>query len=205
MSSCPNCGAITEEESTCPRCGATLPSDRSAKGLALASRIIGGACALAAAIQLIIDLAQNGSFTWSLISLASCALAWILVGFPMLAYRSPSIYMPIMVLASLIYLWGIERMTGGAWFLPLALPIAMAAMASAALSVFLCLKVKQRGPNIASFILFGCTLACLAIENVLSLHARGEWAFTWSAIVAISALPTAAILLGIQHRLRARR
>ena len=41
MTICVNCGAEAEGGSTCPRCGAQLPADRSAKGLALASGIVG--------------------------------------------------------------------------------------------------------------------------------------------------------------------
>jgi hypothetical protein len=204
MSICIQCGAEAEGGATCPRCGVDLPEDRSSKPLAIASGVIGAACGLGASAQLIIDFARNGAFGWSLVGLASCALAWILVGFPMLVYRRPAVFLPAMGASSLAYLWVLERLVGGAWFLPLALPIAIASMASGALSTLLCLKAKRRGPNVAAFILLGCALACLAIENALSLHFRGSWSFTWSAIVAASALPTAALLLGIQGRLRQR-
>jgi hypothetical protein len=204
MTICTSCGAEAEGGDTCPRCGAALPADRSAKGLALASGIVGAACGLGASAQLIVDYAAHGAFTWSLIGLASCALAWILIGFPMLTYRRPSLFLIAMGASAVAYLRVLERLVGGSWFLPLALPIALAAMASGCLSVLLCLRAKRRGPNVASFILFGVILACLAVENILSLHFRGAWSFTWSAIVAASALPTAVLLLGIQKRLRQR-
>jgi hypothetical protein len=202
MTICTSCGAEAAGGNTCPRCGANLPEDRSSKALALASGIIGVVCGLGASTQLIIDYAQHGAFEWSLVSLASSALAWLLIGFPMLTYRKPALFLSVMGGSSVAYLWVLERLTGGHWFLPLALPISLAAMASAFLAVWLCLRAKRRGPNIASFILFGGTIACLAVENILSLHFRGAWSFTWSAIVAASALPTALLLLGIQGRVR---
>jgi len=202
MITCPTCGAQAEGDSTCPRCGAKLPPDRSAKGLAMASDIIGAACGLSAVVQLIIDYAQNGRFGWSLIGLASCVVAWILIGFPMLVYRRPAVFLPIMAFSALAYLWILEVLTDGTWFLPIGLPIALAAIASSILPVILSTKAKQRGPNIAAFVLVAGTIACLAIENILSLSRQGCCSITWSGIVAVAALPTAFLLLGIQRRLR---
>jgi hypothetical protein len=202
MTICAICGAEAEGGDDCPRCGSPLPANRSAKALAFAAAIIGVVFGLLASAGMIVDYVNNGSFGWSLVGLASSVEAWLLVGFPMLNYRKPSLFLPFMGFSILVYLKLLELLTGGSWFLPLALPIAIAAFASASLSVFLCLKARRRGPNIAAFILFGCTLACLAVENVLSLHFRGEWSFTWSAIVAASAVPTALLLLDIQRRIR---
>jgi hypothetical protein len=200
---CADCGAEAEGGSTCPRCGAALPADRSAKALAFASAIIGAACGLAASVDLIADYARNGAFGWSLIGLASSALGWILIGFPMLVYRRPAIFLPAMGAAVIAYLWILDALTGGSgWFLPLALPIALASMVSGGLAALLCVKARRRGPNIGAFILFGSTLACVAIDAILSLHFRGEPILTWSGIVAVSALPVAFLLLGIQQRLR---
>jgi hypothetical protein len=202
MTTCMSCGAVAEGGSTCPRCGADLPEDRSSKSLALASGIIGAVCGLGTSAQLIVDYAQHGAFGWSLVSLASCAVAWLLIGFPMLTYRRPALFLPVMGASSIVYLWVLEKLTGGLWFMSLALPISLAAMAAASVTTLLCLRAKRRGPNLGSFILIGGTLVCIAIENILSIHFRGVWSFTWSGIVAASALPTALLLLGIQRRLR---
>jgi hypothetical protein len=199
---CAYCGAEAEGGDDCPRCGKALPANRSAKALALASILFGVACGLGASVEMIVDYTGHKEFGWSLIGLASSVVAWILVGFPMLTYRKPSLFLPVMGVSILAYLRILERLTGGSWFLSLALPISIAAFASASFSVFLCLRARKHGPNIASFILFGCTLACLAVENILSLHFRGACSFGWSGIVAASALPTAVLLLGIQRRIR---
>jgi len=205
MTLCVKCGAEAEGGSTCPRCGIALPADRSAKPLALASGIIGAGCGLAASVALIVDYAYNGSLGWSRIGLASSILLWLLVGFPMLSYRRPALFLPVMGAATLAYLWALDALTGGSpWFLTLGLPIALAAMASGGLSAVLCIKARRRGPNVAAFILFGSTLACLGVESILSLHSGGSIAISWSLIVAASTLPLAIILLGIQKRLRLR-
>jgi hypothetical protein len=202
MTTCTKCGAQAEGGSTCPRCGTLLPWDHSAKALAFASKIIAAACALFSAAAFALDYSRNGRFGWSLIALASAVLAWLLVGFPMLAFRKPALFLPVMGASALVYLLIIEKLSGGSWFLSLALPIALTAVVAAALPVFLSIKANRRGPNIGAFILFGGTIACLGIENVLSLHYRGSWSFTWSAIVAVAALSLAFLLLGIQSRLR---
>jgi hypothetical protein len=205
MTFCTACGAEAEGGSTCPRCGAPLPADRSAKALALASGIIGVTCGIAASVDLIIDYAQSGAFGWSRIGLASSLLGWLIIGFPLLTYRRPALFLPVMGAASLAYLWVLDALTGSSgWFFALALPLSLTVMVSGAISGLLCLRAKRRGPNIGAFVLLGCTLACLGVDAILSLHSNGSLSLTWSAIVAASTLPVAFLLLGIQHRLRQR-
>ncbi len=205
MTTCKHCGAEAEGGHSCPRCGAALPADRSAKALALASGIIGAACALAAAVDLVVDYAGNGSLGWSRICLASSVAAWLLIGFPMLNYRRPALFLVVMGATALAYLWVLDGLTGGpGWFLRLALPISLVVMASAALSTLLCVRARRRGPNVAAFILFGCTLACLGVEAILSVNEGGYIMISWSGIVAVATLPLAFLLLGLQHRLRHR-
>jgi hypothetical protein len=203
MSICEKCGAVAEGGSTCPRCGAALPANRSAKALARASSVIAAICLVSAAVDLGIDLSLHGRLGWSLIGLASSALGWMLIGFPMLVYRRPALFLAAMGAAILAYLWVLDGLTGATgWFLSLGLPIALAVMASGALAAFLSVKARRRGPNVGAFILISGTIACLALEGILSLHFRGRLVLTWSAIVAVSALPVAILLLGIQQRLR---
>jgi hypothetical protein len=202
MTVCVNCGSEIEAGDDCPRCGAPVSEERKGKALAFASAIVGAVFGIAAAVCMIVDLAGDGKLGWSVVGLASSVEAWLLVGLPLLAYRRPALLLLAMGVSSLAYLKTLESLVGGSWFLPVALPIAVAALASGSLSVFLCLRASKRGPNVAAFILFGGALACLAVENVLSLNSAGTWSFTWSGIVLVSALPTAVLLLGIQKRIR---
>jgi len=206
MTICGNCGAeAVGGSSNCPRCGTPLPADRSARGLGIASLAIGAVCAISAFTQALIDYSGDGRFDFSLVSLISSIAFWLLVGFPMLSYRRPALFLPVMAATIVAYLWGLERLTGGSrWFLPIALPIALAAMAAGGLTALACIKARRRGPNIAAFILIGCSVICTAIELILSLGSGGSPVAGWSAIVAAAALPTALLLLGIHHRLRRR-
>jgi hypothetical protein len=206
MTICEKCGAEAVGGSPdCPRCGARLPADRAARGLAVASMVIGAACAISAFTQLLIDYASDRRYDSSLVSLISAIAFWLLVGFPMLSYRRPALFLPVMAATIVAYLWALERLTGGSgWFLSIALPIALAAMAAGGLTALACVKARRRGPNIASFILIGCTAVCAAIELILSLGSGGSPVVGWSAIVAAAALPTAFLLLGLHHRLRRR-
>ncbi len=206
MTLCEKCEAEAVGGSpNCPRCGEALPADRSARGLGIASIVIGAVCALSAFTQLLIDYSGDGRFDFSLVSLISSIAFWFLVGFPMLSYRRPSLFLPVMAGTIIAYLWGLERLTGGGgWFFPIALPIALAAMAAGGLTALACVRARRRGPNVAAFILFGCTAACMAIELILSLGSEKSPIVGWSAIVAAATLPTALLLLGIHHRLRRR-
>jgi hypothetical protein len=204
MTVCQKCGAEAVGGSpNCPRCGSPLPKDRAAKGLAVASGILGAACALSAAISMLVDYCVRGSFGSSLIGLASSAAGWLLIGFPMLTYRRPALFLPVMAAAAIAYLWVLDRLTGGSgWFLSPALPIALAGMAAGGITAWACLRAARRGPNIAAIILLGCTAACVAIEGILSLGASGSIKLGWSAIVAVSAVPTAILLFSLTGRIR---
>jgi hypothetical protein len=204
MTVCQKCGAEAVGGSpNCPRCGASLPAHRAAKGLAIASGILGAACALSAAISMLVDYCVQGAFGSSIIGLASSAAGWMLIGFPMLSYRRPALFLPVMAATAIAYLWLLERLTGGSgWFLSLALPIALSGMAAGGATAWACLRAARRGPNIAAIILLGCTAACLAIEGILSLHASGSFRIGWSAIVAVSAIPTAILLFSLTGRIR---
>jgi hypothetical protein len=206
MTICVKCGAEAVGGSpNCPRCGSPLPADRAAKGLALASGIIAAACGVGAAVSMLVDYCLHGGFGSSLISLASSAAAWLLVGFPMLTYRKPALFLPVMAVVALAFLWTLELLTGGSgWFLSLALPIALALMIAGGLTAWACLRAKRHGPNIAALILLGCAAACLAIEGILSLDAAGALRIGWSAIVAAAAVPTAILLFGLNAGLRRR-
>jgi hypothetical protein len=205
MTVCARCGAEAVGGSpNCPRCGSPLPAGRAARGLAVASLVIGLACALGAVVNMIVDYALHGYLgAISLINLASSAAAWLLIGFPMLTYRRPALFLPVMGAVAIAYLWSLERLTGGSgWFLSLALPIALAGMAAGGLTTLACVRAARHGPNIAAIILLGCAVACVAIEIILSLRATGSVRFGWSAIVAAAAVPTAALLFGLNARLR---
>jgi hypothetical protein len=204
MTVCEKCGAEAVGGSpNCPRCGAPLPRDRAAKGLAVASGILGAACGLSAAIAMLVDYCVRGGFGSSIIGLASSVAGWLLIGFPMLSYRRPALFLPVMAAAAIAYLWVLDRLTGGSgWFLSLALPIALSGMVAGGATAWACLRAARRGPNIAAIILLGCTAACVAIENVLSLDATGSMKLGWSAIVAAAAVPTAILLFSLTGRIR---
>lgn len=204
MTVCARCGAEAVGGSpNCPRCGSPLPTGRAAKGLAIASLSIGAVACLGAAISMLVDYCLRGAFGPSLISLVSSAAGWMLIGFPMLTYRKPGVFLPVMAAVAIAYLWSLERLTGGSgWFLSLALPIALAGMALGGLTALACVRAARHGPNIAAIILLGCAAVCVAIESILSIRATGSVRFGWSAIVAAAAAPTAALLLGLNARLR---
>jgi hypothetical protein len=207
MTTCAKCGAEAVGGSpNCPRCGAPLPSDRSARGLAVASLVIGTACALGVVVNMIVDYALHGFIgTISLINLASSAAGWLLIGFPMLSYRRPAVFLPVMAAVAVAYLWVLERLTGGSgWFLSLALPISASGIVVGALTAWACWRAKRHGPNIAALILLGCTVVCMSIESILSLSASGALRLGWSAIVAAAAIPTAVLLFSLNGRLRRR-
>ncbi|MDP3177149.1 MAG: hypothetical protein Q8M76_04545, partial [Spirochaetaceae bacterium] len=189
-------------EGVCPRCGAK--AKRSGSGLV--SGILGAACGLGAAIQAVVDLSANGSLTWSRISIASCAIAWALVGLPLAGRGKPRLVSATLASSVIAYLWFLERITApGTWFLPIGLPIAASSMTAIGAVVYVSLRARRKGPNIAAFILVGAAAVCVSVDLILSLERGTGPLLGWSIIALASALPIAALLLDIQKRIRGSR
>jgi hypothetical protein len=204
MTSHSSCG-IEEEVSAPNNSDSIRCTDRWGGNLAAASFVIAALCVSGSLALLVIDYIGDGVFGFSILAVVSAVALWLVVGFPMLEHKKPIVFLPVMAVTSIAYLWAIERLTGGSgWFLSLALPIALAAIALFGLTVFICHRSTRQGPNIAAIVILGCTAVCVVVDNVISLNDVGTLRLGWSAIVAAAAVPTAILFFGLEMRLRSR-
>ncbi len=154
-------------------------------------------------ITLFVDLIVNKTVTWSLYPISSLILAWFLISTPLLF---PNI-LPLLyigeTLPPAIFLLVIDKIEDGQinWFLDVGLPIEAVVAVIAAIVIIGSIKIKNKGMNIAAFILFGAGLICLGIDFIVLKHTRGTFGVSWSLYVLTSTAVIGGFLLYLHYRL----
>ncbi|MCK5045638.1 MAG: hypothetical protein KAS22_03595, partial [Candidatus Heimdallarchaeota archaeon] len=149
------------------------------------------------------DLIVNKTVTWSLYPISSLILAWFLISTPLLF---PNI-LPLLyigeTLPPAIFLLVIDKIEDGQinWFLDVGLPIEAVVAVIAAIVIIGSIKIKNKGMNIAAFILFGAGLICLGIDFIVLKHTRGTFGVSWSLYVLTSTAVIGGFLLYLHYRL----
>ena len=154
-------------------------------------------------ITLFIDLIVNKTVTWSLYPISSLILAWFLVSAPLLfPNKLPILYIGE-TLPPAIFLLVIDKIEDGQidWLLPVGLPIEAVVAVIAAIVIIGSIKIKNKGLNIAAFILFGAGLISLGIDFIVTSYIRGTFGVSWSLYVIASTIVIGGFLLYIHYRL----
>ena len=154
-------------------------------------------------ITLFIDLIVNKTVTWSLYPISSLILAWFLISAPLLfPNKLPILYIGE-TLPPAIFLLVIDKIEDGQidWLLPVGLPIEAVVAVIAAIVIIGSIKIKNKGLNIAAFILFGTGLISLGIDFIVTSYIRGTFGVSWSLYVIASTIVIGGFLLYIHYRL----
>ena len=205
MSYCVNCGVeLADSEKKCPLCGVpvinplkpyTEPElkpypDRIEEvmktidlrfGVWLATLVLLIPCA----VTLICNLSVNHTVSWSLYVIGACACIFVSVLLPLLLKSlKPYYFVLFNGIATSLYLLLICYLSGGSWFLPLALPITAFACLISLLGVFV---IRRKLPllNKIALILLGIGVFCVLIECTLIFYLRLEPILVWSVYVVI--------------------
>ena len=151
------------------------------------------------------DLGVDASIGWSLYATASIVLAWVYTTLMIFFRRSPAILCGGIVIATGVYLAGIDLVNGRFdWFFSLGLPIFAVFVLISVILVFTVLRTKHRGFNVVAFILLGVAAFSVAVDLLVSLFLEGRIHFTWSVIVLLTLIPLSLIFLFLHYRLRNR-
>jgi Family of unknown function (DUF6320) len=223
MSYCINCGVELEEELTsCPLCGYTVgkaeiskaadnpvfsPTDiiilhkkETRKHIWELSGIIAFS---GIAVCTIVDLVIHRSLSWSLYADTSILASWICLTLILLAFRKNFIIIPGLLFTILLMLFLFDLFSPPLnWFLGIGIPVTIALFISVSIVVFLWKVAHFRGFNILALAFLVLSGFCIVSEVFIDKYLTGKVEIRWSAIVAVSILPIALVLLFVHYRMK---
>lgn len=222
MSYCPNCGVeLSASEKRCPLCKATSPNQCENPETAAASyppannapidaptprkrRTFAAACAILLLIPVLTcvlsDIHIDGTLTWSRYVLLSFGLLYVYLFPPLILLRHRlTISIPLDCLGTLGFLWGIESVTGGDWFLPFGLPLTILVFFVLFAVVMLVRKCPWNLLKILATILCGMGVCVMAIEWLINHSFYPDRTMTWAVYTCIPCLLLGAALFVVDH------
>jgi hypothetical protein len=223
MSLCANCGVELDEGlTTCPLCGFTngepdisKPEDKTAY---LPSDIIylhrketrrhiwelSGIISFSGiAVCTIVDLVIGKNLQWSLFADVSILTSWILLSLILLAFRRYYIIIPglLFTILAMIFLFDLFNPPID-WFFGIGLPLTIALFVAVSIVIFLWKFAHFMGFNILAIAFLVLSGFCIVSEVFIDKHLYNKVEIHWSAIVAVSILPIALVLLFVHYRMK---
>jgi hypothetical protein len=142
-------------------------------------------------------------FTWSLYADTSILASWIILTLILLAFRKYYIILPgfLITILSMLFLFDLFSPPIN-WFPGLGLPIAISLFIAVCIILLLWKFAHFKGFNILAFAFIVLSGFCLATEFFIDKFRSENVNIRWSAIVAVSILPIALVLLFVHYRMR---
>lgn len=155
------------------------------------------------AVCTIVDLLISKNLKWSLYADVSISAAWIMLTLFLFENRKPFMLASWMMLTVMAALFLIDLIAGGKqWFLPVGLPLTMAAFITAGIIIILYRGAQFKGLNIIAAALVILSGFCIITEIILDKYLESSVQLRWSLIAAISILPVALIFFFYHYRLK---
>lgn len=223
MSYCTNCGVELDDRLiSCPLCGFTAgekdTNESSTASEHLPSDIIllykketrrhiwelSGIIALSGiAVCTIVNFVIGKSLTWSLYADTSILASWICLTLILLSFRKYYIIIPGFLLTILAMLFLFDLFSPPLnWFYGIGLPLTIALFVSVSIMVLLWKVAHFKGFNILAFAFFVLSGFCVVSEVFIDKYLYSKIDIQWSAIVAVSLLPIALVLLFVHYRMK---
>ncbi len=154
-------------------------------------------------ITIAIDAVFDKGVSWSLATTTCIGYLIALVsGFYLLRQR-PYLMIAVTALATLLFLWLIDLLTGhNGWFRTFALPLAVSAALLTAAVIFLNSLSKYRGLNLLATILVALAILCIITEYLTDKLLKSAFTPQWSVVAAASLLIIAGIFIFVHYRLK---
>jgi hypothetical protein len=221
MSYCVNCGVeLAKSEQACPLCGVEVfnpkapfpdnserPYPRHVETLMKRfdrkyfATLAGLALIIPIVVTVIWNMLTSGGITWSAYVTGAIALLYIFFAFPFYFKKFHAVaFISADCAAVLLYMFFIESVNGGSWFLGTGLPVSVAASIYIISLVFLFTKkkpVKLLVRLALAFIVSGVLIFC--IELILSLN-TGVLSLKWSFYAFVPLVVLSLITLVLEHR-----
>lgn len=153
-------------------------------------------------VTIIFDLLSGGSISWSAYVVGALALLYIFIALPFYFKRYHTVvFLSIDCAAVLLYLFFIEEMNGGRWFMGIGMPITIAASVCVIVLSLLFTKKKRIGFFIKTALVFLATgIFVLSIELILSLNRVGFFVLNWSLYAFVPCALLGLIAFVLEHR-----
>jgi hypothetical protein len=222
MNYCINCGVELDEDlSSCPLCGFNIGNEESEtvkKSEFFPSDIIllhkketrthlwelSGIISFSGIVVCsIVDFVIMKKFTWSLFADTSIMASWLILSLSLLAFRRYYIILPgfLITILTMLLLFDVFSPTVN-WFFKLGLPITITLFIAVTFVLILWKFAHFKGFNILAFAFFILSGFCVISEIFIDRFLFKVVDIRWSAIVAVSILPIALILLFAHYRMR---
>jgi hypothetical protein len=151
----------------------------------------------------IVDLVIHKSFSWSLYADTSILASWICLTLILLTFRKYFIIIPGFLLTVLATLFLFNLFSPPvSWFYGIGLPVTIALFVSVSITVVLWKVAHFKGFNILAFAFVVLSGFCLVTEVFIDKYLFHKVDIRWSAIVAVSILPIALVLLFVHYRMK---
>lgn len=222
MSYCVNCGVeLAETEKKCPLCGVKAVNSAAVNGDDIDQqypkrietieslidrqfwvKIISIFLAVPALICLACNLLYDGTVSWSLYPIGGITVIWAFCVSPFIFKKPAAIkWIIIDIFAVSLYLYLLEYITNsGAWFLPVALPIA-AGVGMLVLIITLLIQYKKlKYLYIVSAIFFALGLLMIGVEILIDYYFAQTIHIIWSWFVLITCVAVAFIFIFIERK-----
>jgi len=223
MSYCTNCGVELDEVlSSCPLCGFTIgnaniaetrdqseyyPSDiillhkrETRRHIWELSGIISFS---GIAVCTIVDLVIHKSLSWSLFADTSILASWICITLILLAFEKYFIIIPGLLITILTMLFLFDLFSPPVnWFYGIGLPVTLALFVAISIIILLWKVAHFRGFNILAIAFLVLSGFCIVSEVFIDKYLSNVVDIRWSAIVAVSILPIALVLLFVHYRMK---
>ncbi|HKK49464.1 MAG TPA: hypothetical protein VJ932_10220 [Alkalispirochaeta sp.] len=211
---CRRCGVELEPEfSQCPLCGSTDHTEQEPEMTEyhldepapvepvlrqMVRRSIGGIGMTASIILLMLDLGTDGVLSWSPVAIVPVITGTALVVIALLFTRWSHIFFGSMT-ATITMLALLDLLSNGGldWFVPIAIPLTLAAGVVVELHRFLLPRLP--GVVKGSVILVGAGIMTAMVDMTITLHTMDTVGLSWSRFVLLATLPAAGLLI-LLHR-----
>jgi hypothetical protein len=153
-------------------------------------------------VTIIYDLLPGDGITWSAYVVGAMALIFIFLVFPFyFKHYHTVIFLALNCVAVLLYLFFIERMNGGSWFMGIGMPVTISASVCVLVPALLFTKKKHMGLFIkAALVLIACGVFVLSVELILGINSAGLFMLNWSFYAFVPCAILAFMAFVLEHR-----
>jgi len=157
----------------------------------------------AIAVCTLVDLLVSKKLNWSLFSDIAVSAIWVILTLFRFYYKRTVLLFVLILVTILAALFLIDFISmDKEWFIPVGLPVTLAAFAAVGIVMALYRTARLKGLNIIALALVVLSGFCILLEMMLDGYLDGVVHLRWSLIAAISVIPVALVFLFYHYRLQ---